>query len=205
MPLIHCVLPRYQSDTACDLSTARISVLLGQIQSRLNLTWLGGSKSASNRMSTCITWLSVSIASYIIISILTFIQVALAGKKIADEETGHDTLEMQAELAVVNAATSAFSMGFAVLSVIALARTRKKIRHKYSIQEGGACVGCEDVCLSLWCSCCAVGQMARHTADYEKYPGSWCSETGLPPKALPSDEMVELTARRGSDKASDIV
>ena len=45
----------------------------------------------------------------------------------------------------------------------------------------------------------------RDTADYEKYPGSWCSENGLSYKALSSDEMVVLTARRDSDKASEIV
>jgi hypothetical protein len=31
----------------------------------------------------------------------------------------------------------------------------------------------------LWCSCCTVAQVARHTGNYEDYPASCFTETGL--------------------------
>jgi hypothetical protein len=35
----------------------------------------------------------------------------------------------------------------------------------------------------LWCSCCTVAQVARHTGNYEDYPASCFTETGLSPGA----------------------
>ncbi|GKZ00612.1 hypothetical protein MPSEU_001013400 [Mayamaea pseudoterrestris] len=61
-------------------------------------------------------------------------------------------------------------------------RTRAHIRHKYQIPET-SCRGCEDCCCSFWCSCCTVLQMAHHTADCDAYPGSCCTESGMPPEA----------------------
>lgn len=71
---------------------------------------------------------------------------------------------------------------FCAFLIFLVAKTRKHIREKYSIPEK-QCKGCEDYCCSLWCTCCTVAQMARHTADYETYAGLCCSETGIPPRA----------------------
>ena len=43
----------------------------------------------------------------------------------------------------------------------------------------GHCCSCEDMCCSLCCGPCTLCQMARHTADYEKYPASCCTDDGL--------------------------
>mmetsp|Transcript_15453 Transcript_15453/g.17971 ORF Transcript_15453/g.17971 Transcript_15453/m.17971 type:complete len:249 (-) Transcript_15453:283-1029(-) len=60
--------------------------------------------------------------------------------------------------------------------------TRSHIRKKYNIRE--KCFGgCEDICVAFWCPCCTISQMARHTADYDTYRASCCSNTGLPPGA----------------------
>jgi Cys-rich protein (TIGR01571 family) len=67
---------------------------------------------------------------------------------------------------------------FTIWSIFALMKTRENMRAKYSIPEE-KCIGCEDVCCSMWCSCCVVAQMARHTGEYETYKGSACSETGM--------------------------
>ena len=71
---------------------------------------------------------------------------------------------------------------FLILFIVLLARTRYRIRSRYAIPERN-CSGCEDCCCALWCTCCTVSQMARHTADYENYAALCCSETGLSPNA----------------------
>ena len=42
---------------------------------------------------------------------------------------------------------------------------------------------CEDVLISYFCRPCVISQMIRHTAMYDTYPGACCTPTGLPPHA----------------------
>jgi Cys-rich protein (TIGR01571 family) len=69
---------------------------------------------------------------------------------------------------------------FGAWFIYSLCRTRENVRTRYSIEEEH-CLGCEDCCCALLCSCCTVAQLARHTGDYETYPSVCCSETGHPP------------------------
>ena len=57
-----------------------------------------------------------------------------------------------------------------------LLKTRKKLRREYSIPRG---LLFEDAILSLFCTCCALAQMGRHTADYDTYAAQACTKTGL--------------------------
>ena len=48
--------------------------------------------------------------------------------------------------------------------------------------EAGLCaapVGWEDICCALWCQLCIVGQMARHTVDYEERRAVCCNAEGV--------------------------
>mmetsp|Transcript_8061 Transcript_8061/g.18711 ORF Transcript_8061/g.18711 Transcript_8061/m.18711 type:complete len:158 (+) Transcript_8061:491-964(+) len=77
-----------------------------------------------------------------------------------------------------------------VYSIVAVMNTRRHIRQKYAIQET-ECKGCEDCCAACFCHICAIGQMARHTADFDSYPGACCTENGLPEGVLsPVQEEV---------------
>jgi hypothetical protein len=70
---------------------------------------------------------------------------------------------------------------YLAFTVVVLRNLRRHVRSKYSIPEGDSCPsGCEDVCCSMCCSCLVVGQMMRHTADYETYGARCCTDTGLP-------------------------
>jgi len=71
------------------------------------------------------------------------------------------------------------SFVLAVYTIYAITKTRKFVRNKYAIPEK-VCKGWEDFCCALWLPCCAVTQMARHTADYNTYRGVCCTDTGLP-------------------------
>ena len=69
---------------------------------------------------------------------------------------------------------------FGVYSLIVLTKLRRMVRLRYEIPVTFAVLGeYEDCCLSFWCGCCAVAQMARHTCDYSHQRAACCSPTGL--------------------------
>lgn len=75
--------------------------------------------------------------------------------------------------------------------IILFFNTRGFIRRRYSIpaQYLGSGTGeLEDLCCACCCYCCGASQMARHTTDYNMYPGAWFSDTGL--RDSPEDTFV---------------
>jgi len=61
---------------------------------------------------------------------------------------------------------------------------RAHVRKKYAIPEHEACpTGCEDFGVALCCTHLAIAQILRHTADYDTYNSTCCTETGLPSNA----------------------
>lgn len=69
-----------------------------------------------------------------------------------------------------------------ILFCIVTCRTRAQLRQRYGIPTQ-ACGECEDCCCAYWCLTCTLCQMARHTADYDKYAADCCTATGLKPDA----------------------
>jgi Cys-rich protein (TIGR01571 family) len=57
--------------------------------------------------------------------------------------------------------------------------TRSSLREKFLIREQ-RCHDLEDIVLATTCLPCTVGQMSRHTANYDDYEAVCCSKTGLP-------------------------
>lgn len=66
---------------------------------------------------------------------------------------------------------------------------RHTIRQKYKIPRISYCQGSkleqrchpyfEDTCCMVFCGCCSMIQMARHTHDDKEYPGACCTTNGL--------------------------
>lgn len=157
------------------LTTSCISispVLMGQIMTRLKLTWLGNEGSVSQTASTFRILLWITIA-FIVTRILQYFPLFFF-----TDEYGSLT---NMGYVVYNTCTFLI-LSFFIFFIALTCKTRKHIRNKYNIPEQ-SCHGCEDCCCAYWCSCCTVAQMARHTGDYESYAGRCCSETGMPPHA----------------------
>jgi len=56
--------------------------------------------------------------------------------------------------------------------------------------------GWRDVMIGIFCSCCSISQMGRHTADYKTYREQWLSTTGLPrhlETIVPKHTFTEMT------------
>jgi len=89
---------------------------------------------------------------------------------------------LPSDLSAIELVYLAFIIVVALFWICVASITRRYIRARSAIPET-SCQGCEDFCCPTWCGCCAVAQMARHTADYETYTAKCCSETGLPVNA----------------------
>ena len=77
--------------------------------------------------------------------------------------------------------------------------TREAIRVKYQIPET-QCIGCEDCLCSTFCMSCTICQMGRHTADFDTYNGTCCTQTGLPDQVeLASSAIFENSYRNMMD------
>jgi len=87
------------------------------------------------------------------------------------KETNTAPKEVQYAVEFVSIMAASYSVGL-------IYKTRMAMRKQYDIPEKN-CQGCEDCCCALWCGCCTIGQMARHSADYEKNGSSCCTSFGL--------------------------
>jgi Cys-rich protein (TIGR01571 family) len=72
------------------------------------------------------------------------------------------------------------SLSFGLYTLVVLTKLRRMIRRRYEIPPTYLGSGdVEDCCISFWCGCCSVAQMARQTCDYEHQSAACCSPTGL--------------------------
>ena len=84
-----------------------------------------------------------------------------------------------------------------------VAKTRRQVRREYDI-PALRCKGNEDCCMAVFCTCCTIAQMGRHTADYETYRAYCCSDTGLA-NHIEVKLPVEACLERGDDQDSSNV
>ena len=68
-----------------------------------------------------------------------------------------------------------------IIIIVVVFSLRESVRKKFGIPGSSF----EDCCCAFWCHCLVVGQMLRHTTDYDVYPSKLCSSTGLSSKVGP--------------------
>lgn len=136
---------------------------MAQVLQRLRFNWLGGPAPESATKHT----FKVVLALILCYTVFT---VAL---EMAEYSFNYDSVPTW-----IVATRFAGGMAFTIYSIYSLMKLRENVRAKYSIPTE-RCGGMEDMCCSMWCSCCVVSQIARHTGEYETYKGSICSETGM--------------------------
>lgn len=136
---------------------------MAQTMTRMQLTWLG---EAGPRVSTQNTFIVVLTLLVSYITYATSLEIA---------SLEYSTYDTPRGLSFMKAAGGFL---FFVWGLYSLCRTRQHVREQYSIPEE-RCVGCEDVCCSMFCTCCTLAQMSRHTGEYETYNASCITKTGL--------------------------
>jgi len=143
---------------------------MGQVMQRLRLDWLGRQATENQSRNTLKVCVAL-VASYTLFSYsLDYLSPSYEYSDMAQPPLWLEFLRNIGLLLFIS------------WSVYALSRTRAFVRAKYRISEE-RCPGYEDVCCSLFCACCTVAQISRHTGEHETYRSVCCSETGLPADA----------------------
>jgi len=140
--------------------------LLGQVMTRLKLNWCGSPVSSDAWKNTYSIMVIIFIFCYGV-NMFTSPPVDLD----APDAPTVDEDPVNSMLSVVLSIVGLFLL-FTIYKV------RKHVRAKYEIPEQ-TCLGCEDVCCTLWCGACVTAQMARHTANYHKVKAQFFSGTGI--------------------------
>jgi len=149
-----------------------MAVVLGQIQTRIGFDFLGRPLQQNMDGPPTQTMANRSVILSVI-ACWVFMNLALFACYNWKWGRGLDlSMADIGAIGVVNVAMYGFI-------VFVTQSTRSSLREKFLIREQ-RCQDLEDVCCATLCLPCAVGQMARHTANYDDYEAVCCSKTGLP-------------------------
>jgi Cys-rich protein (TIGR01571 family) len=137
-------------------------VAAGQVISRLRLTWTGQSGSVSETTGA----FQILFALVLIYCVLHFGGTFISGFYDGDDPPALilDTFDVILHIA------------YFIFTVVVLIRVRRQVRETYGIPATGN----EDVFCSCCCPCFVAAQMLRHTTDYDTYPSTCCTATGIP-------------------------
>lgn len=151
-------------------------VAAGQVIRRLQLTWYGRPGSVGQvaiAFRVIFTVVAVYFAIYVsLIFVLVFLDpntYTPPDAPIVPPPPG----SLYWKVAVVR---DIFHWIYWIATTIVLTNLRHFVRHKYAIPAHEA----EDCCCSCWCPCFVSAQLLRHTTDYDVYPATCCTETGIP-------------------------
>jgi Cys-rich protein (TIGR01571 family) len=146
-------------------------LLLSQVLTRLNMTWLAERAERSSPTFRRITFLFIAIC--LVDTLLSPPQLGLK----FDGQGGVSYAPSQSTI-FKELFLFCLSIPMSVYSFIILVKLRAAVRNKYGIQTG-MFGWLEDIWCVCCCHCCIIAQMARQTADYEREPASYCSKNGL--------------------------
>lgn len=142
---------------------------LGQVLTRMKLNWTGTPISEETK-TTAWSAFKVMFATFVVYQCLdTFIYFMTEGYIQPQYDAAQgiyvypENIPMWAN--ILDALRHCLSLAYGLLGLFLTIRARGHIRAKYNIPEQ-TCTGCEDFCCSLWCGCCSICQMARHTGKF---------------------------------------
>lgn len=149
---------------------------LAQIMTRMQLNFCGEQKGPAAASNTFKYMLVLWLVYFGTEQVLGALVMSYTPQEPNDDSV---TIEYSTTYWALYGVLRALQFMFGIYMLVIIIRTRSLVREKYSIPEEN-CVGCEDCCCGVFCNCCVVAQMARHTADYDTYPAACCTNTGLP-------------------------
>mmetsp|Transcript_14256 Transcript_14256/g.19992 ORF Transcript_14256/g.19992 Transcript_14256/m.19992 type:complete len:212 (-) Transcript_14256:644-1279(-) len=150
-------------------------VLMGQVLTRMKMNWLGDAALEETEWrSTFRKTLYVAIGYFVL---RTAFYVPPATVQFVNGHYEEVFPDVPIWKIIIH---KVLILTFAIYVLTVLTKLRRAVRAKYSIPEE-RCLGCEDLCCSLWCTPCTAAQLARQTADYEVQHAQCCTSTGFEP------------------------
>mmetsp|Transcript_373 Transcript_373/g.417 ORF Transcript_373/g.417 Transcript_373/m.417 type:complete len:310 (+) Transcript_373:142-1071(+) len=170
-------------------------VIIAQVMSRMKLDWLAREGHPTGAVMTFKIVLAIFVV-YILLDPFFAVDPVIPGTTLTtmknlynyaaimilsdDPQANKDGRAIAPWITSMSLVNFVYGSLFLAYIVYILTKTRQYIRKKYAIPEVYCKSGYEDFCCALCCPCCTAAQMARHTADYDTYASSCCTETGVP-------------------------
>ncbi|OEU07584.1 hypothetical protein FRACYDRAFT_251005 [Fragilariopsis cylindrus CCMP1102] len=170
-------------------------ILMGQVLTRMKLSWCGNTSIGHEyKRSTCY-WILLTLGyigirmslrscpvdyTVIIQDILDDDDITEYIKKTLKKTSEHCFKDNSDTL------TKTVTTIWFFLTMCVLIKLRRKVRKAYQIRQS---CPCEDVIVSVVCSCCTVSQLARQTADYHQNRAYCCTDTGLAEGVVEFDQQ----------------
>lgn len=159
------------------------SVGTAQVIRRFGLQWNGLSGTRQQASIAYPTLVGLVCLYYFVRVGLYFILIYIDPERTLDDPEDHPEWETtppsKAWLETDNLYIFWFWLFWIFMAVI-LYNTRAHVRTKYGIP---AEFPHSDACLSFCCPCYTVGQLLRHTTEYDIYPANVCTDRGIAPHA----------------------
>jgi PLAC8 family len=178
-------------------------ILAAQVMTRLHLNWLGDpitdESTDSHRSASSRTFrrIFVLVICYWCLTTLTAPRyvptVWIIDESLNAANTTLPDLYALKKHGFINVLYHTINLLFGLYTLFILTKLRFHVRRRYRIalwnplqgrrEHYDSNIACEDCCMSFWCGCCTVSQMARQTASYGMKDGATavcCSATGLP-------------------------
>uniref|UniRef100_A0A7S1BD89 PLAC8 family protein n=1 Tax=Corethron hystrix TaxID=216773 RepID=A0A7S1BD89_9STRA len=158
------------------------SGLLGQVMSRVGLDTTANPTSPDVAKKTFCRIFTIFFAYFVTMAIL---DSTFPKKEVCEDEFCYSVFENESVTTSVNLLKFVVGLYFLIITC----KTRKYIREKNQIPGNE----CEDLVCAWCCNCCTIGQMARHTADYDTEVDEFFTFDGLQEKP-PEAEAVQIMA-----------
>mmetsp|Transcript_30733 Transcript_30733/g.70326 ORF Transcript_30733/g.70326 Transcript_30733/m.70326 type:complete len:246 (-) Transcript_30733:99-836(-) len=139
-------------------------IVLAQVMSRMNLGWRGIPGSTRETSRTFPIILTIMSLFYILEAILFLICPDLVVN-----------IHAHGLLVFAGLLKYALLVYFLIFSLSIMIKARSLLRESYGIPEM-SCIGCEDMCCSIFCTCCTVSQMSRHIINYDESEYRCCTD-----------------------------
>ena len=155
----------------------------GQVINRLQFTWTAvPARNAAESARAFAILLYITVAHWILFGLLEISVIALYPEPEPDVYVPIDEMpKPEGLLRIIVNIYTLLKWVYVILIVVIVFQLRKSVRAKFGIP--GSCF--EDCCCAFWCNCLVVGQMLRHTTDYDVYPSQLCSSTGVSSNVSP--------------------
>jgi len=160
------------------------TLLVGQILTRMKLTWIGEPSTAAEEYKKTFRIVFTLAVIWYLVSIFS----CVAELPVETEDGSDITLIPNEDCSAwQQTLTQSVEIVFFLYMLIVTMRLRKAIRSKYAID--GSDIG--DCCTVYWCGCCSAVQMANQTADYANDNVHCFSPTGLSPSSKSTETIAQ--------------
>lgn len=150
-------------------------ILMAQVLTRMKMNWRGD-RAPDHEWQQTFRQIFIMVAAFWLLTTMLAPPEPVFGR----DENGQP-IRLSIEQSYLRTLLyNMISWVFGLYTLLVMTKLRRMVRARYEIPNNYYFLGqWEDLCVSFWCGCCSVAQLARQTCEYNEQPAACCSPTGL--------------------------